>query len=220
MVLALIGFLAISPRGLRPRTLALLLLTIPAALRSMRHIPILMLLMVPAVAGLIEAWLQDLSATQFLQRPLAAQSRRTLIFNLVVLVCFGVFAGFRVQQVLSRQREVEARNFPAAAVAFMEREHPPEPVMNHYNWGGYFIWKLYPKYRVFMDGRADVYGDEFMTDFGASYYLTGNWKRPLEQWNIHTIVLPPDAPLVTALRSDSEWRQIFADSQAVILIRR
>lgn len=220
MLLALIGFLAISPRGLRPRTLALLLLTIPAALRSMRHIPILMLLMVPAVAGLIEAWLQDLSATRFLHRPLAAQSRRTLIFNLVVLVCFGVFAGFRVQQVLSRQREVEARNFPTAAVAFMEREHPPEPVMNHYNWGGYFIWKLYPKYRVFMDGRADVYGDDFMTDFGACYYLTGNWKRPLEQWNIRTMVLPPDAPLITALRSDSEWREIFADSQAVILIRR
>ena len=91
MLLALTGFLAISPRGLRPRTLALLLLTIPAALRSMRHIPILMLLMVPAVAGLIEAWLQDLSATRFLQWPLAAKSRRTLILNLVVLVCFGVF---------------------------------------------------------------------------------------------------------------------------------
>ena len=37
--------------------------------------------------------------------------------------------------------------------------------MNHYNWGGYFIWKLYPQYRVFMDGRADVYGDALMTDF-------------------------------------------------------
>jgi len=34
------------------------------------------------------------------------------------------------------------------------------------------------------------------------------------------MVLPPDAPLITALRSDSEWREIFADSQAVVLIRR
>ena len=51
--------------------------------------------------------------------------------------------------------------------------------MNHYNWGGYFIWKLYPQYRVFMDGRADVYGDALMTEFGACYHLTGNWRKPL-----------------------------------------
>ena len=51
--------------------------------------------------------------------------------------------------------------------------------MNHYNWGGYFIWKLYPQYRVFMDGRADVYGDALMTEFGDSYYLTDNWRKSL-----------------------------------------
>jgi hypothetical protein len=220
MLLALIGVLAISPRGLRPRTVALLLLTIPAALSSMRHIPILMLVMVPAVADLIAARLQDSGVIQLFRKPLAAQSSRTLLFNLVVLVSFGVFAALRVQHVLSDQGEVEAHNFPTGAVAFIEREHPPEPIMNHYNWGGYFIWKLYPKYRVFMDGRADVYGDEFMTDFGACYYLTGNWRRPLERWNIRTLVLPPDAPLITALRSDSAWREIFADSQAVILSKQ
>ena len=67
--------------------------------------------------------------------------------------------------------------------------------MNHYNWGGYFIWKLYPQYRVFMDGRADVYGDALMTDFSDCYYLTDNWRKSLQNWGIRTVVLPPDAPL-------------------------
>ena len=92
-------------------------------------------------------------------------------------------------------------------------------MMNHYNWGGYFIWKLYPQYRVFLDGRADVYGDALMTEFASCYYLKGDWKKSLEAWGIRTVVLPPDAPLITALRTSPQWQQIYADSQAVILTR-
>ena len=118
------------------------------------------------------------------------------------------------------QAQTEAQHFPLAAAAFLSREHPPGPILNHYNWGGYFIWKLYPQYHVFMDGRADVYGDRFMDEFAASYYLTNGWRIPLQRWEIRTLVLPPDAPLVTAARSGREWEQIYADSQTVILTRR
>jgi len=92
-------------------------------------------------------------------------------------------------------------------------------MMNHYNWGGYFIWKLYPQYRVFMDGRADVYGDTLMNEFGSCYYLKDDWTKTLEAWGIRTVVLTPDAPLITALRSSPQWRQIYGDTEAVILTR-
>jgi hypothetical protein len=59
-----------------------------------------------------------------------------------------------------------------------------------------------------------------MTDFGACYYLTDDWKKSLRTWGIRTLVLPPDAPLITALRSGPEWKQIYVDSEAVILTRR
>ena len=54
MLLALLAGLALSPRRVRPRDLVLLMAVVPAALRSMRHIPILMLVLVPIVAGLAE----------------------------------------------------------------------------------------------------------------------------------------------------------------------
>ena len=91
--------------------------------------------------------------------------------------------------------------------------------MNHYNWGGYLVWKLYPDYRVYIDGRADVYGDDFMSQFASAYYVTNDWKKPLRQWSIWTVVLPPDSPLVTALRSSPEWKQIYTDAQAAVLRR-
>ena len=121
---------------------------------------------------------------------------------------------------MTRQGQTEAQHFPVAAVAFLNQERPPSPILNHYNWGGYFIWKLYPQYRVFMDGRADVYGDRLMDEFAASYYLTDNWKAPLQEWGIRTLILPPDAPLITALQSQPDWKKVYGDSEAIILTRR
>lgn len=219
MLLALIAGLAFSPRRPRLRNLALLLATIPAALRSIRHIPILVLVIVPVLAELAQGWLQESGARGLFRRAITGSAPRTLAINGVVLFAFAAFTVLRIRHVVSRQAETEAQHFPAAAVAFLQQQHPPGPVMNHYNWGGYFIWKLYPQYLVFMDGRADVYGDAFMTDFSACYYMTGDWRKSLQTWGIRTLVLPPDAPLITALRSGPEWKQIYADSQAVVLSR-
>src|SRR4029077_19699835 len=184
------------------------LVTVPAALRSMRHIPILVLVIVPILSEVYQAYLQQWEGSRWFTRPLSGITSRTLVINFCVLLAFAGFTIVRVRQVVGRQGETEARHFPVAAAAFLQQEHPPGPIMNHYNWGGCFIWKLYPQYRVFMDGRADVYGDAFMTDFGSCYHLTEDWRKPLEAWGIRTLVLPPDAPLITALRSSPKWKQI------------
>jgi hypothetical protein len=93
--------------------------------------------------------------------------------------------------------------------------------LNHYNWGGYFIWKLYPDYRVFIDGRADLYGDAFMDDLATTYYLQGNsWRDLLGKWGIRTVILPPDAPLIIALQAQPDWETIYSDKQVVLLTRK
>ncbi|MGA9811794.1 MAG: hypothetical protein WBQ64_03395 [Terriglobales bacterium] len=219
MLLALIAGLAASPRSPRLRNLLLLLATVPAALRSLRHIPILVLVIVPVLSEMAQTWLQEREALRRSRQPFLGLAPRVLVFNLIVLLTFAGFTVARVRQIVGHQAETEAQHFPVAAAAFLLQEHPPGPMMNHYNWGGYFIWKLYPQYRVFMDGRADVYGDTFMNEFGSCYYLKDDWRRPLEAWGIRTVVLPPDAPLITALRSSPAWRQIYGDTEAVILTR-
>ena len=62
---------------------------------------------------------------------------------------FLVFTGLRLGFVIRHQPAAEAREFPAAAASFLIRTQPPGPLLNHYNWGGYFIWKLYPAYPGF-----------------------------------------------------------------------
>jgi hypothetical protein len=220
MLLALLAGLAFSPRRPRLRAIVLLLVTVPIALRSIRHIPILMLVLVPILAGLAEALMEQTGSERLLQAGRNQPTRRLIWANVVVLIAFGTFTFLRVRDVVRTQAQTETQHFPEAAAAFLMTEHPPGPILNHYNFGGYFIWKLYPAYRVFADGRADVYGDRFMEDFAATYYLTDDWSMPFTRWDIRTVVLPPDAPLITALRADPGWKQIYGDAEAVVLTRR
>lgn len=216
MLLFLLVALTLSPRRLRPRETVLLLVTTWAALRSVRHIPIFVLVAVPLLSGLAQDWLREGRATPLGLRRIQL-TRRTMLLNAIVLAAFASFTVARVRSVVDQQAATEMQHFPATAAAFISTERPPGPMLNYDNWGGYFIWKLYPEYRVYVDGRADLYGDSFLDDFASSYYLSNHWSGPLRQWQVRTVVLPSDAPLVTGLRSTAGWRQIYADSQAVIL---
>jgi hypothetical protein len=215
ILLAILGALTLSPRRLSPGALVLLLSTMLAALRSTRHIPIFVLVAVPLLTGLVTDWLAGAGPVHL------PGSRRgqtgTKLVNAIVLAAFAMFAVAHVRSIVCQQATVEMENFPEAAASFISTRRPPGPILNYDNWGGYFIWKLYPAYRVCIDGRADLYGDSFLDDFADSYYLKHQWRHPLQQWGIRTVVLPWDAPLVTALSSLPDWKRIYVDSQAVIL---
>jgi hypothetical protein len=220
MVLATIALPALSPRRLRPREVLLLSVMTYAALRSVRHIPIYALVAIPILSAMVLAWLQESwVANRFQQRQSPMTPVKTLL-NVVLLAAFLVFTVVRVRYVILGQAKAEAKELPEAAVSFIASQRPPAPILNHYNWGGYFIWRLYPEYRVYIDGRADLYGDAFMDELATTYYLRGDsWRSIFEKWGIQTVVLPPDAPLVTALRSLPNWKTLYSDSHAIVLTR-
>ena len=221
MIFATVALPALSPRRLRPREILLLTVTTFAALRSVRHIPIYALIAIPILSTLALAWLRELGVAHWLEVKPPRMTPAKTSFNALLLAGFLVFMVVRVGYVSRHQAETEAKEFPAAAVSFIAAQRPPAPILNHYNWGGYFIWRLYPDYRVYIDGRADLYGDAFMDDLATTYYLRGDsWGDPFEKWGIRTVVLPPDAPLMTALVASYGWKTIYADSQAVVLTRK
>jgi hypothetical protein len=220
MILATLVTLGISSRRLRARELLLLSATMWLALRSARHIPIYVLVAVPILSGSTQSWLEEHSAASWFGSRTSSVRSRRMLMNAIILAALVVFTFARVRTVIRQQAETEAQHFPTTAVSFMAKQRPPGPIFNDYNWGGYLIGKLYPEYRVFIDGRTDVYGDSFVDDFYATYHLTGSWKGPIQQWQIRTVILPPDAPLISALRSQADWKQIYADSQAVLFARK
>jgi hypothetical protein len=137
---------------------------------------------------------------------------------LLALIAGAVIA--RVALVALNQPKVEHEKFPAAAVDFLQKENLPGALYNAYGWGGYLIWRLYPAQRVFIDGRADVYGDAFIEDVFLKAYRGGaDWRAPLEQSAVRVVLIEPGAPLAVQLAREREWRKVYEDSQAVIYAR-
>jgi hypothetical protein len=220
LALFLLTFAAVAASGTRHRASQLLMLlgTAFAALTSSRHIPLFVLVATPVVAQGLADWLRARGGTLF---AISGQSpaRGKLAFYALMLVALAGFVAVRFRDVIKSQPKLEAKYFPVGATNFLAAQHPAAPIFNYYDWGGYFIWKLYPGYLVFIDGRADLYGDELMDQFARTASGQKNWQEALEKYAIRTIVIPPHTGLAGILRYDSRWTKIFEDSQAVVYIR-
>jgi hypothetical protein len=202
------------PRG---RVLVPLLLTSFAALDAARHIPIFVLLAIPVIAAALPVASE---ASAFSERPPILSHFRP-VFSLAVLLLMAVFASAKWVSLARNQNAREAEQFPQAAVAFLRASDYPARIFVFYDWGGYAIWKLYPQYRVFVDGRADLYGDDLVRQAIRTVVdLRTGWQDVLDSWKMEVVLVPPSCALAQALLLDPKWQAVFSDSKAIVLFRR
>ena len=219
LLLSTFAAMALSPTRPRLGEIFLVLVTALGSLRSVRHIPIFSLFAAPVLAKHLWAIAKERGWDKLLT---GAETRPTglkLLINIILLLAPVLLAVTRVWHFASHQRYYESIRNPVAAVEFLKSQHLPGPIYNRYGWGGYLIYQLYPEYRVYIDGRADVYGDAFFTEAMQMYDGVGNWKEPLDRYGIQTVIIDPNVALSTLLRSDKEWSKVYEDDQAVIFRR-
>ncbi len=234
LVLAALASSRWRPRG---RVLVPLLFTAFAALDAVRHIPIFVLVAAPGIAAALPAARQvaeKLRFTQVLGRTrlqschqvargelLSRGSSRFLpLFNAAVLVLMAGFAFVNWVSLARGQNSRVAERFPEKAVSLLRAGHYPERIFVYYDWGGYAIWKLYPEYRVFVDGRADLYGDDLLRQsIQTVVEIRTGWREVLDRWQVEAILVPPSCALAQALLLDPNWHVASSDSQAILLLR-
>jgi hypothetical protein len=221
IVLALFAMVS-WPLTIRPRDLLLLSVSLFAALRSIRLIPLFVLIAVPLISSRIanrqaakRRPTHPINHPRGPHLPLLAR----IILNGSIVSGMVAFAAIHAADVIRHQAQSEQQLFPEGAAAFLSTHSPTGPIFNSYDWGGYLVWKLYPSVPVFIDGRADVYGDQFLHDFANTYEFKDNWQQTLNRWNIQTVLVPLDSALATGLRSAAGWTVSFDDALAVILTR-
>jgi hypothetical protein len=119
---------------------------------------------------------------------------------------------------------------PAGALSaadFMQSNAVRGPLFNNFDSGGYLIWSLYPKTKVFVDNRPEAYPAAFFTDTYIPMQLDESmWKKELEVNKFNTIFfsLSESTPwgqrfLVDRVQ-DPEWAPVFLDTSALIFLRR
>lgn len=112
---------------------------------------------------------------------------------------------------------VEA-NYPAGAINWLKTNRPEGRLFNSYNWGGYILWKL-PTYPVFIDGRADMYGSNLISQWQDVANGRENASQILNTWRVNTILLEPGWPIINILEKES-WEIAYQDELSVVLLRK
>ena len=94
----------------------------------------------------------------------------------------------------------------------------PKEGMSFDNWGGIIRYKL--NYPVFIDDRADFYGEQFYNEYVVLIQTLPGWQKKLDKYKINWVLLPPTSRLINALRADNHWQQAGEDKASVLMIRK
>jgi hypothetical protein len=112
-----------------------------------------------------------------------------------------------------------ARSLPAGAVAWLDEHEPGRRIFNRYEWGGY-IGQQRPQQPIFMDGRADVYGDALLQMYVSIIGLRGDPQVLFDRYEIDYAVFPPDTPLADWFDAADRWKRVYADATAAVWVLR
>jgi hypothetical protein len=191
-----------------------------ASLLSARHIPFFVLTVTPILtAQLLDIW----QRSQWSERFIIARHQRTttpyLVFNWLVLWMVILGGAVRIGLVLQDNAEAQQHAFPVDAVDFILEQRITGNMYNLYHWGGYLIWRLYPEQKVFIDGRADVYGDAFIDEYLQVYQLRETWREPLDRYGVNLMIIDEGSALSTVLNESPDWQRRYVDEKAAIFVK-
>ena len=138
-------------------------------------------------------------------------------FNGVILaplVLAGCFLLLRLPAIRSATGFPPDR-FPVAAYSHIPadaRLYAPD------NYGGYIIYRSAGARKVFFDGRSDLYGAEFLKQYGRLIQVLPGWQQYWNSFGFTHALLPHDTALIPALEQLG-WKPIFEDHTATLLAR-
>jgi hypothetical protein len=141
--------------------------------------------------------------------------------NWFILILVLSLCAIKVYQPLRTEVNlaVQEKHLPVEAVRFIRDNNLPGPMFNSYNWGGYLIWHLYPDYPVFIDGRTDLYDDEFIREYVKVTLARPGWREVLDRYEVNFILIESDSILAAFLAEGDEWQSVYVDTIATIFLR-
>lgn len=115
--------------------------------------------------------------------------------------------------------------FPEFAAGRLANIDVQASLLNDYNDGGYLIWKLWPTWRVTMDGRADLYGPDVVQQYQAAWLGRPGWQETLRRWQVRGILsryevtqASPHHNLHHELARSGEWFPVLFDDTSVLYL--
>ncbi|HVN79946.1 MAG TPA: hypothetical protein VMW38_13180, partial [Terriglobia bacterium] len=208
------------------------------SLYSRRNVPLYVVIVVPVVLGHFTSFLSSIDELRSPKLSLSSALHSYKAFSKRISSFESQFKGILFPTIaactliitclnhgyLGDTRVLDAgfnqNQFPVKAAQFIEQAKPTGNLFTTDSWGGYIIYRFYPEYKVFLDGRFDMYGQPLIEDYLKIRDLNYDCREVLNKYKIKWILLPVDYGLATALKELNEWEVIYDDHQAIIFSRR
>ena len=213
LLLIVIAALAANGRKLRASEILLLMFAVYAGLYSSRNIPIASILLAAIIGPLIGSF----RGRAFLQRMTIVDSTlRGHLWPIVATIGTLMIAanGGRLVSAVLMDAHFDPQRMPVLAVDFVEHANVTSPLLGPDYWGGYFIYRLYPRNKVVIDDRHDFYGESILRSYLTTIRVEPGWKDFIQC--SAPMVLPRKAALTEILRKTPIWRPVYSDDVSVV----
>jgi hypothetical protein len=112
--------------------------------------------------------------------------------------------------------------YPEAAIDFVLENGIKGRVFNNPGLGGYFIWRSYPREKVFFDGRFEVYSYDFFNEYMAVEDDPQRFNPMTDSYGVNYVLYEYTAGpsrFTRYLFRDPRWSLVFCDDVAVVFVK-
>ena len=201
--------------------LLLILMFTNMSLYSARYIPLFCIITAPILLRLLNSILarSDGRLAKFLKKrsdniSTIDISTKGHLWPVATIILVVIFA--KVGKIDFKFSE---KTKPVAAVEFLKKEKIKGNMFDNDEFGDYIIYAAWPEYKVFFDGRIDMYGVDMLKEYLKIAKVKPGWNEILKKYDINWIIYNSNSALSLFLMQTDDWKLIYADEVANILVK-
>jgi hypothetical protein len=219
MLIALVA-LAVRVRRVRLSEGLVVLFAVYAGLYAVRNVPVSSILLVQVAGPLLTPRMSRLHTplSAFLTRMKDIELNLNGHFWPIVgtVAAFSIAAnGGNAGSKHLMDAHFGSPRFPVEAVTRLEQGNTWGPILAPDYWGGYLIYRLYPRTRVVVDDRHDFYGEDYLRDYVTMIHAERGWEKFLAEHDVCCVLVPQGSALANILALSKDWKEIYRDDAAV-----
>ncbi len=220
MLLAL-GLFAFSRIRLNIIEITMVILFTHMSLYSARYIPLFAIIVAPVLVRQAEPMLERLDGkfiSFFKKRAsnistIEASAKGCLWPILAIVMVAALVAKGKIEH------NFDEKIKPVAAVEFLKKETLHGNMFDNDEFGDYIIYAAWPQYKVFFDGRSDMYGTDILKEYYKIIYFKQGWEKVIEKYHITWIIYNTNSVFSRFLLQNDDWKLIYADKVANIFLK-
>jgi len=190
----------------------LIALWLHAALHSVRHLPVLAIVVLPLAATEAQdawRWIVRNAKKGSIRATLASVAAdHTPGLTRVSILPLAVIAAIALSSALPFPSDFPEPRYPVPIVnryaGLLERWR----VFSTDAYGDYLTYRLYPRGRVFIDGRSDMYGPRLADEYLTALNGAKGWDGVLAKYGVNAALVPSGCALASLLRGRHGWTAI------------